>query len=66
MLDEDGSLYKYMTVQQLRDTLSDPRLQPTDLLVPNAVRNLAVYRVTTEGRVFIGFVDFALDELSLD
>lgn len=50
---DDRPISHEATVEELQTLLADPKLRPTDLLVPNSVRNLAIFR----DEEFIGFVD---------
>lgn len=49
------------TVAELRAVLADPALRETDLLVPNQVKNLAIYRDDD----FIGFVSLLNGQIAI-
>lgn len=47
-----------MTVAKLRELLQDPRLRPDDLLWPNEVNNLTVFRDNDT----VAMIDFGFEE----
>jgi len=56
------SLSHEMTVKQLKEILSNDTLNDTDVLMPNAVRNLAIYR----NDELVGAIDFLVGSAGVE
>ena len=54
----DEARWHTITVGKLREILSDPYLNDDDVLIPNAVKNLAVERAGE----YVAYIDLGADE----
>lgn len=59
---DDEARWHTITVARMRELLADERLLPTDVLIPNQVRNLAIERDES----YVGYVDLGVEEVEMD